>query len=109
MTDDRPISELFLAMVEWMKSIGVENASTVPQPWRGTLKTPKGHTLKVALNCSKEEVDGDGLKLAPYHASITSDDIICAAVISPYGGAWGGVPEDYLIETFKAATAPAAA
>lgn len=109
MSDDRPISELFSVMVDWMKSIGVTDASKGPQPWRGTFKTPNGRTLKVALNCSKEEIDGDGIKLAPYHASITSDEIMVAAIISPFGGALGGVSEADMIDAFKNATAPAAA
>ena len=109
MTDDRPISELFSVMVDWMKSIGVTDASKCEQPWRGELKTAKGYVLKVALNASKDPVPNGGLTLDPYHASIISDDIIAIAIISPYGGACGGVDENYLIETFKAASQPAAA
>ncbi len=108
MTDDRPISELFSVMVDWMKSIGVEDASKGPQPWRGQLETPSGAILKVALNASPSPVDDGAITLTPYSASITSDDIIAVAVFNPFGGSVGGCDEGYFINMFKHAMKVAA-
>lgn len=102
---EQGISELFLAMVEWMKRIGVENAALGPQPWRGELKTDRD-TLKSALNASKEPVDCGGSPLQPYHAQIVAEKFICVAIISPYGGAIGGWQEPDLIEIFNNAAQP---
>jgi len=101
MTDDRPICELFSVMVDWMQSIGVTDASKGEQPWRGQLETPSGGIIKVALNASKDPVKDGAITLDPYHAALTSDDVMALAVFNPFGGACGGVDETYFINMFK--------
>lgn len=108
MTDDRPICEVFSVMVDWMKSIGVEDASKGEQPWRGQLETPSGGILKVALNASMEPVKDGAITLPPYTAAVTSDDIIAVALFNPFGGAVGGCDEGYFINMFKHAMKVAA-
>lgn len=102
-------SELFIALVDWMKSIGVDDASKGPQPWRGELKTANGDTLKIGLNASKEPIEDDGLTMTPYSAAVRSEKFFAIATLNPYGGALVGFREDDLIEVFKNATASGSA
>ncbi len=98
MSDD--ISELFLAIAQWMKSAGAKDVSKQPQPWHGELKTADD-TLRVAFNASKEPVTDDGLEIPPWTAAIRSDTYLAVGLIHPYGGILGGFSEDRLIDAFR--------
>lgn len=72
MTDDRPISALFVAFTDWMLAAGHKDVSKQVQPWCGELKTADD-TLKLTFNCSGDDVkDADGLAIPPYSLRIAS-------------------------------------
>lgn len=109
MTDDRPISALFVAFTDWMLAAGHKDVSKQVQPWCGELKTADD-TLKLTFNCSGDDVkDADGLAIPPYSLRIASTVYLACAIINPFGGIAGGCSEDKLIEDFTKAAALAAA
>lgn len=93
---DRPISELYVALVDWAIANGAEKIDRLPGLWTGETSQ-----WNVAINGHKHEVDG----VPPFGYQLTHKTaLVGAAVGGPFGGVLAGPSEADIIAHFRAAT-----
>ncbi len=89
----RPISELYVALMEWAETQGAADLSKQPGLWRGSTDE-----WDAAINPHNEEVED----VPPYSWTLTHRDYVVMCVIGPFDGViGGGYPEDKIIDHFR--------
>lgn len=92
---NRPLSELFVTLTDWVISTGAEHLDRLPGLWHG-----ETDEWTVRVNGHMHEVEG----VAPVTFELTHKIYFTGlAIVSPYDGALIGISEDGLIAHFKAA------
>jgi hypothetical protein len=110
MTDDRNLSALFSAIVEWALQVkGAEDVGSGGTIWIEQTE-PNEHfsaAVKVEMNATTAEIDD----IPPFHARLTNEVYFpgIMGLVNPYGGTLVGAgpgDEDRLIEHFNSQPRP---
>ncbi len=92
---DRPVTELFVALVDWVLSTGARNLDQIPGLWSGETED-----WLVRCNAHRQEVDG----MEPMTFELRHKTAFFGmAIVTPFDGALVGPTEDELIGHFRAA------